>query len=137
MLVVIFDRQHRVLLLQRDDDPNFWQSVTGTLEDGETPVQTALREVEEETGINLTDLGHPLLDRRQVNQYEIRSSWLHRYAPGTKINTEYVFSVQVTGDEPISLTEHLSYEWLPKSEAMQRVWSPSNKQAIEKFVPDC
>ncbi|MEC7360158.1 MAG: dihydroneopterin triphosphate diphosphatase, partial [Pseudomonadota bacterium] len=28
-LVVLYDQHYRVLLLQRQDDPTFWQSVTG------------------------------------------------------------------------------------------------------------
>lgn len=35
VLVVIYARQSgRVLMLQRRDDPDFWQSVTGSLEAG-------------------------------------------------------------------------------------------------------
>ena len=40
-LVVLYDQHHRVLLLQRDDDPTFWQSVTGALEEGEQPIEAA------------------------------------------------------------------------------------------------
>ena len=53
VLVVLYDEHHRLLVLQRDDDPDFWQSVTGTVEHGEMPEETALREVAEETGIVL------------------------------------------------------------------------------------
>ncbi|WP_217550987.1 NUDIX domain-containing protein, partial [Pantoea sp. GbtcB22] len=46
VLVVIFARDTgRVLMLQRRDDDTFWQSVTGSLEAGETPRQAAQREV--------------------------------------------------------------------------------------------
>jgi len=37
VLVVLYDEHHRILLLQRDDDASFWQSVTGTIETGESP----------------------------------------------------------------------------------------------------
>lgn len=38
VLVVICEQETgRVLMLQRRDDPAFWQSVTGSLEPGETP----------------------------------------------------------------------------------------------------
>lgn len=122
-------------MLQRDDDPSFWQSVTGTLETHEQPIQTAVREVEEETGIDIERSEYHVNDCRQANQYEIRSLWAYRYPPGTKYNTEYVFSVEVKGNETIRLTEHLSYEWLSREKAIERVWSDTNKQAIERFVP--
>jgi dATP pyrophosphohydrolase len=54
ILVVIYARNNgRVLMLQRRDDTEFWQSVTGSLEDGESPAQTAQREVLEEVGIDI------------------------------------------------------------------------------------
>ena len=48
VLVVIHTANKSCLLIQRADDPNFWQSVTGALEDGEMPIETAYREVAEE-----------------------------------------------------------------------------------------
>ncbi|PPT09937.1 Dihydroneopterin triphosphate pyrophosphohydrolase type 2 [Geitlerinema sp. FC II] len=41
---MLYDQHYRVLLLQRQDDPTFWQSVTGALEEGELPLETAYRE---------------------------------------------------------------------------------------------
>ena len=41
VLVVIYaEDTKRVLMLQRRDDPAFWQSVTGSLEEGETALHT-------------------------------------------------------------------------------------------------
>ena len=51
VLVLLHDDGGNVLLLERKDRAGFWQSVTGSLELGETPFQAALREVKEETGI--------------------------------------------------------------------------------------
>ena len=42
---------HRVLLLhRRPERGNFWQPITGSIEDGEVPFATARRELNEETG---------------------------------------------------------------------------------------
>lgn len=135
-LIVIYDSAGRVLVLQRDDDADFWQSVTGTLESDELPIQAAQREVFEETGIDIAAAGLQLIDCRHANQYEIRQLWRHRYAPEVTVNTEYVFSVCVRGDEEITLTEHLSYLWMSKADAIEKVWSTTNKIAIQQFVPD-
>ena len=59
-LVVLYDQHYRVLLLQRQDDPTFWQSVTGALEEGELPLETAYREVCEEIGIDAKALKYQL-----------------------------------------------------------------------------
>ena len=49
-LVVLFDQHYRVLLLQRQDDPTFWQSVTVHWK--RVTLETAYREVCEEIGID-------------------------------------------------------------------------------------
>ena len=125
-----------MLLLQRDDDADFWQSVTGTLEDGESPIIAAYREVAEETGIILDTREQRIQDCHTINQYRIRSRWQYRYAPDVTFNTEYVFAVCVSTPLKIILTEHTAFEWLSKSQAIQRAWSETNRIAIQKFVPD-
>jgi 8-oxo-dGTP pyrophosphatase MutT (NUDIX family) len=51
-LVVVYAPDLRVLLLERADYPEHWQSVTGSQEPGETLLATATRELREETGID-------------------------------------------------------------------------------------
>ncbi len=134
--MVIYDRQCRVLVMQRQDDPQFWQSVTGTLETGELAISTAFREVKEETGIDIRQAGYQLRDHQQTNRYAIRDIWQYRYPPNTPYNTEHVFSVKIAGNDQITLTEHLSYQWLDKTSAMAKVWSDTNRAAIKHCVPD-
>ena len=135
-LVVIYDRQRRVLVMQRNDDSQFWQSVTGTLEPGEEALSTAMREVFEETGIDIQAGAYRLVDCQQANRYEIRPRWQYRYPPNTPFNTEYVFSLEVSGDDLITLSEHSAYLWLNKAQAMEKVWSSTNRQAILEHVPN-
>jgi dATP pyrophosphohydrolase len=142
VLVVLYNEHREVLVLQRMDDADFWQSVTGTMEGVEAPVQTAVREVLEETGIDLSfdragsaSFLYHLMDCRQVNQYSIREDWRYRYPPGVDKNFEYVFCAQVPASSNIRLTEHTSYIWLSKHDAISKVWSATNKKAIAQFVP--
>jgi len=136
VLVVIYSQALNVLVLQRDDDAEFWQSVTGTIEEGETAIQTAYREVAEETGLQLNPRNQNIVDCRHLNQYKIRRKWLYRYPEGTTYNNEYVFCARVQGELPIILSEHTQYEWLNKRAAMQKVWSETNRSAIAQFVPE-
>ena len=52
ILVIIYTKDMEILLLHRKDKKNFWQSVTGSIEEGESPVNAAKRELLEETGID-------------------------------------------------------------------------------------
>ena len=136
VLVVIYDQHHHVLVMQRDDDADFWQSVTGTIEVHEEPIETAYREVAEETGFVLEPRHHLIQNCHQVNQFAIREQWLYRYPKGTVFNFEHVFCVQVDSNHTVKLTEHTDYAWLAKTAAIEKVWSTTNAQAIAKFVPD-
>lgn len=138
VLVVIYTEDLRVLLIERADKPDFWQSVTGSKDfQDETLDVTAMREVREETGIVIADeigavpLAH-LSDWQVSNVYEIYPVWRHRYAPGVSKNTEHVFGLLVPPDIPITLAprEHLQYRWLPYRAAAELCFSPSNAEAI-------
>lgn len=128
VLVVLHDADHNILLLERADRADFWQSVTGSLEVGETPFQAALREVAEETGFVLQN--HQLRDCETQVVYEIYPHWRYRYAAGVTHNTEHWFRAQIaTGSVP-KLTEHTAWQWLPRVQAAELVFSPSNRDAI-------
>ena len=133
VLVVVHTPDLQVLLLERADHPGFWQSVTGSQDEGETLAQTAARELREETGLDAARYG--LSDWRKQNHYEIYQRWRHRYAPGVTHNTEHVFSLLVPRPLPVPLAprEHLRYEWLAWREAADKAFSWSNAEAIREL----
>lgn len=130
VLVVIHTADLQVLLLERAAHPGYWQSVTGSREDEETPLATACREVAEETGIAMP--ADCFADWRITNTYEIFPEWRHRYAPGVTRNTEHVFGLCLP--EAIDITpapdEHRDWCWLPWRTAAERCFSWSNRDAI-------
>lgn len=130
VLVVIHTPALAVLLLERAAHPGYWQSVTGSQEEGEALADTARREVFEETCLDTAQFG--LSDWQRSNSYEIFPEWRHRYAPGVTRNTEHVFSLQVPAILPVRLApgEHRAFAWLPWREAAQRCFSWSNRDAI-------
>ena len=136
VLVVIYTLEGEFLLLQRADDPDFWQSVTGGIDEGELPCATAAREVFEETGIDISQQQLRLVDEQRCHRYAIREQWRYRYQPGATVNTEYVFSLCLPKRYPIQLAadEHLSYLWLDVNQASAKAWSDSNAQEIRTLA---
>ena len=136
VLVVIHSPELDVLLIERADHPGYWQSVTGSKDRAdETPIETAVREVAEETGIVVGAGGvdpRVLRDWGLVNVYEIYPHWRHRYAPGVTQNREVVLGLTVPRDIAITLAprEHVRHQWLPWRDAADRCFSPSNAEAI-------
>lgn len=133
VLVVIHTADLQVLLLERADHPGYWQSVTGSQDSGETLMQTASREVYEETGLRAAD--YALTDWKTENRYEIYEEWRWRYGPGVRFNTEHVFGLCLPGIVPIRIAarEHLKSMWLPWQQAAGMVFSSSNAEAILKL----
>lgn len=133
VLVVIHTRELDVLLLERADRPGYWQSVTGSLDAPDEPLDgTARREVAEETGIT----GGTLVDWQLANIYDIYPVWRHRYAPGVTRNTEHVFGLALPQRVPVTLSarEHLQHAWLPWAEAAEHCFSWSNREAIRELA---
>jgi len=131
-LIVVYTPELDVLLIERADHPEHWQSVTGSQEAGESLAETARRELFEETGIDAGAYGG-LTDWNMRNDFEIYKKWSGRYAPGTTHNTEHVFGLEVPGHVPVKLAprEHLRHAWLPWREAAARCFSWTNRAAIE------
>jgi dATP pyrophosphohydrolase len=130
VLVVIYTDNLEVLLLERADHPGYWQSVTGSCELGETLRDTAIREVQEETGLDARQ--YALTDWQLQNVYEIYPQWRYRYPPDVTHNTEHVFGMQLPKPVAVKLDprEHLNFRWVAWQDAAAKVFSPSNRAAI-------
>lgn len=130
VLVVIHTPDLQILMLERAQHPGYWQSVTGSREDSESFLQTAVREVHEETGLQITS--EQLHVWPGENVYTIMPEWRHRYAPEVTHNRERVFSLCLPQplDIRIAPAEHRTWRWQPWAEAAAACFSPSNRDAI-------
>lgn len=130
MLVIVYTDDANVLLLKRSAPFEFWQSVTGSLEEGESVADAAHRELSEETGFvnegNLVDSG-----RRRI--FTIDPRWRKRYAQGITENTEYEWHFRLRNplDVRIDDAEHSAWQWVSIDAAIERVWSWTNREALQ------
>jgi dATP pyrophosphohydrolase len=131
VLVIIYTTTGEVLMLQRVEPPDFWQSVTGSLQWGETAAAAARRELHEETGIDREPL-----DCKLSNRFPIHPAWRSRYAPDVTTNLEQVFRVECPVRPAVTLNphEHRAYRWLPRDAAIGHAASWTDREALLRFV---
>jgi dihydroneopterin triphosphate diphosphatase len=131
VLIVIYTAAGEFLLLERRRPPGFWQSVTGSLEWGETADDAARRELIEETGITQGFLRN--LQWTQV--FEILPSFGKTYAPGITTNLEHAFALKLMERVPVTLSEkeHAQYRWASAAEAVDTVTSRTNLAVIRQL----
>ncbi len=95
-----------------------WSFPKGHKEDQETPLQTALRELEEETGLTFVKI---FQDTPIVEKYNfIRNNQIIS-------KTVYYFIMEVTGDIKLHPEEILQGEWMIFSKAEKKITYPQSK----------
>ena len=114
------------LLLKRAENetiyPNVWQAVTGWIEPGETALETALRELKEETGL------------------VPKKSWTVPYITSffdvkkDEIHLSPVFGFLVDEDAEIKLSEeHCAFEWLTYEDCCDKLIIPTHVEGTKVF----
>jgi dihydroneopterin triphosphate diphosphatase len=131
VLIVIHTEGGQFLLLERRRPPGFWQSVTGSMEWGETADAAARREVIEETGIRQG----VLVNLQWTQVYEILPAFGKVYAPGITQNLEHAFSLRLRDRVPVVLSdaEHAQFRWVAAADAMEAASSSTNRAVIAEL----
>ncbi len=112
------DRAVEFLLLKRVQElRGFWQPITGTVEEGESPRQAARREVREETGL-------------EDFQHVVGPVYSFAFVKNRVEFHEEVFGMEV-GNVPIMLSnEHSECRWVNLKEALELLHYVQNKRGL-------
>jgi dATP pyrophosphohydrolase len=136
VLVVIHTPALDVLLIRRTD-AGTWQSVTGSRDAPDEPfVQTAIREVAEETGIDCgpgSPLHTGLTDWHLENIYDIYPAWLAPLPAGRHAQHRacvWPADTRGHGHTPVRCGTHRIPVAALAGEAADTCFSPSNAEAI-------
>lgn len=125
-IAAFFENDVKFLLLKRASHlktyPNIWQVITGTIEKGETALNCALREIEEETGIIARDIWTiPYITQFFDSKRDL-------------IHSSPVFGVIVQSNIEINISdEHQDFLWLSITEAEDKLVLPTHIEAMKIF----
>ncbi len=135
--VVVHDGERVLLLHRKPERGNFWQPITGSIEEGELPLDAARRELAEETGRG----GEPeAIDLEQ--SFMIESQFLAATIPSPIIATETAFSFSMPPGTAIRMdtNEHDHCGWFSFAEAYEKIRWTDDREALEKVertLPAC
>ena len=120
-----------ILMMLRVPEHGFWwQSVTGMMEPGETPEETAHRELQEETGLRGS-----LRSLDFAHTFWVDPAILGFPEGEPRFNTEICFAMEVSRDAEVVLApdEHTEYLWCSLDEAHERMRWEGSKAALARL----
>jgi 8-oxo-dGTP pyrophosphatase MutT (NUDIX family) len=119
----------------RHDDR--WDLPKGHVDPGETDLQCALREMEEETGISRDDVTIDPVFRFE-QQYEVSGSRYGGKRSEKVLKTLVIFLGQVDHEHKISITEHKDsrwFRWKAPHDIQERTINPLLRQ-LEHYLAE-
>jgi bis(5'-nucleosidyl)-tetraphosphatase len=116
--------EKRILLVQHVEE--HWAFPKGRVEDGETEIETARRELEEETGITEVEI---LPESVFVDTYKCEKN-------GVSVNksVNYYIGRVVSDNVNIQKEEVRDFAWLSFHEARERITFESTKEVFDRAV---
>lgn len=116
------------ILLRKD--MNAWQFVAGGGEDDETPMQAAIRETVEESGIPSENKFTQLVSTDFVPVYYFSKEAQENWGSDVFVIPNYSFAVEVNDYNITLSSEHIDYKWLNYDEVVILLKFDGNKTAL-------
>ena len=128
--LVVFN-SNKILLLKysannTQGEGGHWDFPKGHVEQNETELETALRELEEETGISKVEI---IADFRHSISYTFSRR-------SESISKEVIFFLASTVEKRVTLShEHIDYAWLDFNNALEKLTYDNARQILKKVLP--
>jgi 8-oxo-dGTP pyrophosphatase MutT (NUDIX family) len=128
--LVVFN-SNKILLLKysannTQGEGGHWDFPKGHVEQNETELETALRELEEETGISKVEI---IADFRHSISYTFSRR-------SESISKEVIFFLASTVEKRVTLShEHIDYAWLDFNNALEKLTYENARQILKKVLP--
>jgi len=113
---------------------DFWQPPGGRMEEGETKLETAYREVLEEAGITKDDI---LKIHEDIYYFTVLRHYLSD-KPLNSVSEQHVMAFEVRPDTKINIhnnpdSEHEEYKWVDYDTVVKMLKWQNNKDSYEKL----
>lgn len=110
---LILNNENKFLLIQRnpkdDSCPGFWELPSGGIDEGENMEESVVREVMEETGIDISKM--------DIKQVDTESYTFTKENGDIKDVTETTYIVLLNNTPKVVLSdEHIDYKWITLSQ---------------------
>ena len=131
VLVILYKKEKDEILygIGLRSTRNIWQFVAGGAEDKETPIEAAIRELSEETGINIKEEDLIVLDSKTTIPV-VNVTGTYTRGKDVFVIPEYAFAVDATNFQIKLSNEHTEFKWLEYNKAMDILTYDSNKSAL-------
>ena len=131
VLVILYKKEKDEILygIGLRSTRNIWQFVAGGGEDKETPIEAAVRELREETGINIKKEDLIVLDSKTTIPV-VNVTGTYTWGKDVFVIPEYAFAVDATNFQIKLSNEHTEFKWLEYNKAMDILTYDSNKTAL-------
>jgi len=119
---IVINEKNEVLLIHHN--AGHWDFPKGHVEEGETEIQTAVREVKEETNIDV-----------KVNE---KYRYVTEYSPKEDVMKQVVYFMarNISNDKEAQLEEVSEVKWFDFEKALEKITYDSSKEILKKLKKD-
>ncbi len=122
--VIFYSKAHTIYYLVVQYRHHGWEFVRGHIEEGEQELETAQREIAEETQLE---------DLQFVDDFREEKTWTFTKSDGTPVTKQAVFFLARSYSMGVTLNEeNLAYKWLPYESAYAMLAFDESKEILEK-----